>query len=258
MATPKIKNLVVSQSMKIWLQIRKYFKWHDRSTLAPIIHNHEVTPSFCNNSFSLWVIKGIHSIQILYIQGIFASFDQLREKYAIANSEFFKYLQIRSFIKTSFPAFPSQPPNSEMDTILLKDPHKKGSISRICELLLSKEHMPTLNGIKEAWQQDIGLNITASQWTKALNNVHSSSICARHGLLQFKILHRLHFSKVRLSKMFPGINSACDRCGQDQAMLAHTFWSCPNIVPYWIKIFDIMSDVCQVQLCLDPVLVLFE
>lgn len=170
---------------------------------------------------------------------------------------FFKYLQICSFVKTSFPTFPSQPPNSEMNTILLKDPHKKGSISRICDLLLSKEHMPTLDGIKEAWQQDIGLNITASQWTKALDNVHSSSICARHGLLQFKVLHRLHFSKVRLAKMFPGIDSTCDRCGQDQATLAHTFWSCPNIVPYWIKIFDMMSDVCQVRLCPAPVLALF-
>lgn len=88
-ATPKLKNVVVSQSMKIWLQIRKYFKWHDSSTLAPIIHNHEVTPSFCNNSFSHWEVKGIYSIQNLYIQGIFASFDQLCEKYAIANSDFF-------------------------------------------------------------------------------------------------------------------------------------------------------------------------
>lgn len=170
---------------------------------------------------------------------------------------FFKYLQIRSFVKAKFPSFPTQPPNSEMNTILLKDPLKKGSISKIYNELSDKEHMPSLDHLKDAWQQDIGINITDSQWSKAQDNVHSSSICARHGLLQFKILHRLHLSKVRLSKMFHGVNTACDRCGQEQASLAHTFWNCLRIVPYWTEIFNLLSHICHAQLHLDPVLALF-
>lgn len=57
--------------------------------------------------------------------------------------------------------------------------------------------------------------------------------------------------------MFHGVNSACDRCGQEQASLAHTFWSSPNITAYWTNVFGLLSDVCGAQLRPDPMLALF-
>ena len=254
---PKLKNPVVSHSVKIWLQIRKHFKWQEISVLTPITQNHEFPQALQEISFVQWKAKGINTIQDLFIDKIFGTFDQLCGKYQLSKTDFFKYLQIRSFAKTLLPSFPSQPINSEINTVLLKTPLKKGSISKICNDLAAKEYVPSLDYLKEAWQQDLGINITASQWTMAQNNVHSSSICARHGLLQFKVLHRLHLSKVKLSKMFQGINTACPRCGQDQATLAHTFWKCPSITSYWTKIFNMMSNVCQTKLDPDPMLALF-
>ncbi|KAK7933053.1 hypothetical protein WMY93_003949 [Mugilogobius chulae] len=44
--------------------------------------------------------------------------------------------------------------------------------------------MPSLDHLKDSWQKDLGINISTSQWTKAQDNVHSSSICARHGLIR--------------------------------------------------------------------------
>lgn len=101
------------------------------------------------------------------------------------------------------------------------------------------------------------MEITENQWTKAQNRVHSSSVCIRHGLLQFKILHRLHLSKLKLSKMFPTVNPLCDRCGQAPASLAHMFWTCPSITTYWVKIFQSLSEILQENIKPDPVLALF-
>ncbi len=95
------------------------------------------------------------------------------------------------------------------------------------------------------------------QWDDAQKLVHSSSICARHGLIKFKILHRLHLSKEKLSKMFPSVDSTSDRCGQSGASLAHMFWKCPKIITYWSTIFQIMSDIIRRPLDPDPVLALF-
>lgn len=57
--------------------------------LTPITFNHEFTPALNGISFSQWRLKGIHSIQDLFIERIFVTFDQLREKYKIANVDFF-------------------------------------------------------------------------------------------------------------------------------------------------------------------------
>uniref|UniRef100_A0A667XM65 AIG1-type G domain-containing protein n=1 Tax=Myripristis murdjan TaxID=586833 RepID=A0A667XM65_9TELE len=41
--------------------------------------------------------------------------------------------------------------------------------------------------------------------------VHSSSICTRHGLLQCKVIHKVHFTNARLAKIFPNQSDACKR-----------------------------------------------
>lgn len=94
-----------------------------------------------------------------------------------------------------------------MNNIWLKDPLTKGSISKIYNTLVQIDCTATLHHIKNAWSEDLGVNITEEQWTEAQERVHSSSICIRHGLLQFKILHQLHLSKERLSKIFPGADA---------------------------------------------------
>lgn len=253
----KLKNPVVSHSVKIWSQIRKHYGWKNASVQIPLINNYTFTPSFSDKSLHQWTLKGIHSIKDLFIDNLFPTFQQLQEKFHIENRDFFKYLQIRSFVKSMFPSFTSQPPDSMMDTVLLSDPLKKGAITKIHNMLSELDCTTTLDHLKRAWQEDLRVNITENQWTKAQEYVHSSSVCVRHGLLQFKILHRLHLSKLKLSKMFSSVDPSCDRCKQGPASLAHMFWNCPHIITYWDKVFINLSKILKKTLKPDPILALF-
>lgn len=67
-----------------------------------------------------------------------------------------------------------------------------------CDVALLDLKSPSLAIIKSHWENDLALSITDDLWESILNRVHSSSICARHGLLQFKVLYRLHMSKEKL------------------------------------------------------------
>ncbi len=87
-----------------------------------------------------------------------------------------------------------------------------------------------------------------------LKQIHRSSICARHGLIQFKVIHRLHWSKQKLSKIFPDVDPSCDRCGQVPALLAHMFWSCPKLSSYWKNVFLTFSRILQRPVDLDPLM----
>ncbi len=80
-----------------------------------------------------------------------------------------------------------------------------------------------LEHLKTAWEDDLEIDIEDWQWDEAQEQVNSSSLCIRHGLIQFKILHRLHLSKLKLSKVFSSVEPICDRCGQTPAPVTRTY-----------------------------------
>lgn len=97
---------------------------------------------------------------------------------------------------------------------------------------------------------------TDDLWANILKQIHSSSMCARHSLIQFKV-HRAHMSKSKLAKMFPQSDPTCDRCKIEEATLLHMFWSFINLERYWRGIFEALSTVLVVPIPLNPITALF-
>lgn len=115
----------------------------------------------------------------------------------------------------------------------------------------------SLNSIKVLWEEELGEEIPEELWEDALTNVHKSSICAKHGLMQFKILHRTHFTNVRLSKIYKDVSPICERCHQAPANHAHMFWSCPTLQSYWVEIFGSLSKITGKLIEPNPLIALF-
>ncbi len=70
-----------------------------------------------------------------------------------------------------------------------------------------------------------------------MERIHLNLINARLQLIQFKVMHRLHYSKEKINKIYPNVSDICDRCNLSKGTLGHTFWFCPKIVPFWQDIF---------------------
>ena len=115
----------------------------------------------------------------------------------------------------------------------------------------------SLDNIKRAWEEDLDRPLSEDTWNCVLKQVHSSSICARHSLIQFKVVHRAHISKVKLAQMFPGTNPMCNRCQCAEGTLIHMFWTCPKLEHYWRSIFLTLSAVLQHRLEPEPLVALF-
>lgn len=78
-----LTNPVVSHSLKIWCQIRKFYGWQSCSLRSPLIENHAFAPSFTNTLFKDWFEKGIHSFLDIFIDQVFPTFEQLQAKKTI-------------------------------------------------------------------------------------------------------------------------------------------------------------------------------
>jgi len=70
------------------------------------------------------------------------------------------------------------------------------------------------------------MNLTENWWDGARKRLNTSTSCARLGLIQFKVVHRMHLSNSRLAKIFPDRDAGCNRCDYPQADLLHMFWAC--------------------------------
>lgn len=255
-SSPYTKNIIVKTTLRIWRQFRLHFGLQTSSISAPIAANFAFLPSLMDRTFSQWSALGIITFKDFYIDNVFASFQQLRENCAMPKHNFFRYLQVRSFVRDTHPQFPSLPSVTPIDSFLKPIHVMKGMISHFYEEICSLRES-SLASIKSQWEEDIGENIPEEQWEKILSRVHSSSFCARQGLMQCKILHRSHWTKVRLSKIYPEVDPMCDRCHQAPASTAHMFWSCPSLHKYWSLIFKTLSEVLGIYVQPLPVTALF-
>lgn len=156
--------------LRIWRQYRHHYGLQT-SISAPIAANFAYSPSMMDTTFLQWLALGIATFSDLYIDNVFASFQQLAEKFALPRHNFFRHLQVRRFVQDKYPQFPSLPTVNPIDSFFKPIHNMKGMISYLYDL-----------------------------------------ICT-----QCKILHRTHWTKVRLSKKNPEVDSTCDRCHQAPA-----------------------------------------
>jgi len=201
----------------------RHFGLHNTPLLSPNHSNPLFNPSILDCAYASWRDHGLISFADLYIDGVFASFDQLTSQFNILKSHFFRYLQIRDFVRKKMVNFPNAPPPSDLDTILSVDPCTKGSMCKLVNIIVNLQF--SSDNLRIVWCQDIGTDIKEETWKAVLNRVYSSSLCARHRLIQCKVVHRAHWSKTRLARFNPSIDQECDRCHSGSATLIHMFWS---------------------------------
>lgn len=169
---------------------------------------------------------------------------------------FFLFLQIRDFARKNLANFPNAPPPSAIDTILSFDVCSKGSISKLINTFATLQSIPA-DSLRISWSSDLNMEIDKETWEEVLDRVHSSSICARHCLIQCKVVHRVHWSKCKLARIDPTIDPECDRCHLGPATLTHMFWTCPALSLFWRSVFNSLSDITSADIPPSPIIGLF-
>lgn len=100
-------NPIVTQSLKLWSIIRKNYGWQSGSLLAPVHPTQLFSPSIRDISYGIWSQGGVDNMKALFIDNIFPTFEILRHTFNFPQSHFFRFLQVRSYIKANNPSFPN-------------------------------------------------------------------------------------------------------------------------------------------------------
>uniref|UniRef100_A0A3B3HDP0 Reverse transcriptase domain-containing protein n=1 Tax=Oryzias latipes TaxID=8090 RepID=A0A3B3HDP0_ORYLA len=242
-------NPVVINTLKIWFQFRRNFDCGDLLHLSPINMTHLFPHARLDSGFILWKQQGIHLFKDMYINSVFASFDDLSIKFNLPRSSLFRYFKIRHFLQRHTPDFPYLPLCSGIEALLETPVHLRRFISRIYDQITSLKNT-NLVKLRTDWVNELGEELALEDdiWNDALLRVNGSSSCAKLNLIQFKVVHRIHYSKAKLAKIYPNVEASCDRCHHTPADLTHMFWLCPSLTSYWSVIFKTLSQALKIDL----------
>ncbi|XP_059823292.1 protein N-lysine methyltransferase METTL21A isoform X1 [Hypanus sabinus] len=252
----RIDNPIVKHTLCIWFQFRRFFGLTQFVLNSPIVSNCFFHPSIIDQVYSAWKTKGLLRFSDLFLDNCFMSFEQLSNKYNLPRFHFFRYLQIRHFLSSVLSTFPNFVPSDILESLFELDPFQKGLISKLYNIIMKICSEP-LYKTKKDWERELSLNISSENWDRILQLVNTSSLCAKHSLIQFKVVHRAHISKDKLAHFYSHISPICDRCHSEIASLTHMFWSCSFLEKYWKDIFDIISAVLNINLQPHPITAIF-
>lgn len=147
----------------------------------------------------------------------FASFNFLCEHHNLPKSYFYSL----TFTGYSYP-----PSKDLLPSFLDVNSLHKGAISKTYALI--RNSCPdTWDKARTKLEGQVGEVISKDTWKNTTQCTHASALCVRHGLIQFKAVHRLHYSSDKLSKL----HSCCGRqrvCTQqptpESGRLTRTQW----------------------------------
>lgn len=126
---------IVTYTLRIWSQFRQNFNLTDLSFYGPICNNHIFLPAKSDTVFAQWQRAGLDTFGDLYIDGTFATFNALSIKFNLQHSSLFRYFQVRHFVQSISPSFPSLPPRTGLDVIFYKFLHILRVLSQIFIIL---------------------------------------------------------------------------------------------------------------------------
>ena len=127
----------------------------------------------------------------MYINSIFASFDDLSRQFGLPRSSLFRYFQVCNFLRHQDPNFPHLPSPSGLDDLLGTTFSFKGLISRINTCIYSCRNT-TLAKIKADWVDELGEDLEGDIWDSALLRVNGSTCCQiKHNTVQNLTSHPL-------------------------------------------------------------------
>lgn len=247
-------NPIVKNMIGVWQEVKKYMNESSSlSWFSPIWGNTRFAPGTADGGFRLWAEKGVGQLKDMFgsHNGNFLSFEELVSKHDIPRKHFFKYLQLRSFVRTNQDQLMVAPPLTILEKVLIKNPFGKGIISEFYDLLLAFSSESS-NSRLNAWKADLQEDLTLEQWSTACKAAQTRTGNTRLKLLQYNWLMRVYITPEKLSKMNTNIPDICTRCGEEKGTLFHCLWLCPRIKEFWEEVRVTVQNILSINLKVEP------
>lgn len=248
-------NIIVQTTIKAWQDIRKLEGLEGQlSSFSLVWGNIDFSPGTTDKGFEMWDSKGIVTIGHLYEKKTLLSFDHICKRYNIPRTEFFRYLQIQSFLNNRKDGGVSYQP-SPLER-LVSTRRKKGILG-LRYKALSKYEKGKPAFMASNWNGDLNIDIDDATWLQICKLANNISVCNRLKENQFRFLHCLQITPQLRHRMDHNKSELCTKCNVEIRTFIHCVWTCTFIDEYWKNIADRLNLILNIRLNKDPLCLLF-
>lgn len=241
-------------SIKSWVRLLQCTQQHTPNIIlkVPILALHHLIAQV---SLTSWTRKGITHLHNLNDSGTLKSFPSIQKEFHLPQKDLYKYLQIKHCLRNLINT--SQTILTPAWAFLTSSiPLKKG-ITLFYNIFQQKttfiKSTPHLQ-----WETDLQQTFSPLQWQRACKVTQRATRCSTLWEITVKITLRWYITPAKISKFNPNSNDRCWRkCGLRGDIL-HVLWYCPNILQYWLEIFNIISDITQTKTPPNPALAILS
>ena len=244
------KSVNISTSLTAWWEFLKITK----SSIVPCKHtpiwnNPDILQNKKMLNFIQWKNKGIKNLDNVIQDGNFISFDELMSQYGFSSSSFLEYHQLKSIITKKYVVhqLDLHLPTGVSEYLSICSPKL---ISKIYKLLSKTDNTIALPSLK--WEADLSFTTDSDFWPQICSNIFSMSTNPNLQLIQYKILHRTHYTGQRLFRMGLAPSNICTHCSDNTPdNHAHALWFCPPVHRFWLEVCKELSVwlKCSIPAC---------
>lgn len=246
------KNPFVKNTLAVWNDVQRILgEAPNLSSFSPIWGNGDFRPGKNDPGFKQWALKGIRKIGDLFEGDTLMSFTDLKEKFGIPETHFFKYLQIRSYIMTKQKHLITRPLPTELEKAMFCENVSSNQISLF--------YFKFVNSSKEsseskrvAWGVDLHYDLLDSEWNHICARAQTVSINTRFKLIQYNWIMRTYITPEKLNKFNSDIPDTCFKCRIHKGTLFHCIWECEVIKSFWQKVTTLISTITSKPVPMTP------
>lgn len=251
----KLTNIWVKNTLKVWSTVRK--KIQSPTTISraiSIAKNIEFIPARLDKGFERWKDKGLEVLDQLFEGTVLKSFEQIKEKYGLANEDFFRFLQLRDYLKKhkEWEKICSLPSKIEHLFIsIIQGTVTKKFISYLYKALQEDLGENNLD-IKEKWELEMNTVISDKQWETSFEQGHKVTNSLSWREYGWKLRMR-YFRTPLVSSKWGNVSPVCWRGCGSLGDHTHIFWDCPKVLEYWKNIQREIKQCLFIDLPMEPI-----
>ena len=186
------------------------------------------------------------------------TFEQLKNDFNLPRTDFFRYLQLRTFLmgQKEWTKLTIPTPIEEFLIEIQTGNRDKKILSKLYHIFLSMNSHNSLQ-IKRRWEEEMNMPISQDTWRQVCTEAHLTTNSNTWKEFKWKIITRYFRTPEIVARMGSTHSSSCWRnCGAHSANHTHIFWSCPKLRVYWKEVFDALEVVFQLNIPREPTVAL--
>lgn len=221
------------------------------SPLTPLTDNPDFTPGLHNPTLKKSPAGDPLLAGDCYNENKFRDWSSFKTDLNRPQMKLWTYFQLRSYLGNIKEPLTLHRPLTALESVCREGiPIKKAT--SVAYEWMSRSGTEISDGHRRRWSEELELEISDKQWRYVAALAHKCSISTKLQETNYKLLTHWYSTPDKIHKWDTQKPDTCWRCLSEKGTLAHIWWHCHKIEPFWNEVKVLIKKITETKVELTP------